>query len=259
MTITGTAAGVPYVALPPENNDGPAPLVAVWHLLDAPRSEVAMASAVPMAGVDAWRVYFGMPMFGRRATVSMAELFRLASEDYVLNIAEPIVGQAVEEFPAALAELRTQLSIADGPIGVAGGSMGGLVAYEVLATADVPIAAAAMVNPVTRLAPVVESPAVRDFTGRDYVWSEESRAVADRYDFLRRADEIKAPTLLVIGEADGSEFREPAAALGDRVTLVTVPGMKHAIADEPGIEAAPQTDDAKRVDAEFTRWFQQHL
>ena len=66
MTISGIAAGVPYVALPPEG-EGPAPLIAVWHLLDSPRSEAAMAAAVPMAGVRAWRVYFGLPMTGRRS------------------------------------------------------------------------------------------------------------------------------------------------------------------------------------------------
>ncbi|TCO53024.1 alpha/beta hydrolase family protein [Actinocrispum wychmicini] len=258
MTITGTAAGVPFVALPPENTDGPAPLVVVWHLLDAPRSPAAMAAAVPMAGVRAWRVYWGMPMFGARTAMPMEELFRLAAEDYVLNIAKPIVDQAVAEFPAALAELRAQLSIADGPIGVAGGSMGGLVAYEVAATVDVPVAAVALVNPVTRLAPVVEA-AVREFSGGEYAWSDESRATADHYDFLRRKDEIKVPTLLVVGAEDGAEFREPAADLGDRVTLVTIPGMKHPIADEPGVEAAPQNADGERVDAEFTKWFQRYL
>jgi pimeloyl-ACP methyl ester carboxylesterase len=258
MTITGTAAGVPYVALPPEG-DGPAPLVAVWHLLDAPRSEAAMAAAVPMAGVPAWRVYFGMPMFGERALPGgMDELLRLASEDYVLNVAKPIVDQAAAEFPAALADLRAQLSIKDGSVGIAGGSMGGLVAYEILARGEVPVSAAALVNPVTSLALVVRR-AHQQLFGTDYTWTDASRAAADHFDFVRRAEEIDVPTLVVIGLEDDIAFRAPAAELGDRVELVTLPGMKHAIADEPGLEAAPQNADAKRVDAEFTRWFRQHL
>jgi alpha-beta hydrolase superfamily lysophospholipase len=217
-----------------------------------------MAAAVPMTGVPAWRVYFGMPMIGLRSLPGgIDELIQLASEDYVLNIAKPMVDQAAAEFPAALAELRTQLSIADGPVGVAGGSMGGLVTYEVVARAEVPIAAAAMVNPVTRLAPVVELNSQRFESA--YTWTDESRAAADHFDFVRRAGEIKVPTLLVIGEEDDAAFREPARELGDRVELVTIPGMRHAIADEPGMEPAPQNEDAKRVDAEFTRWFQQHL
>src|SRR4051812_33331193 len=128
VTITGVAGGVPYVALPPENIDGPAPLVAVWHLLDPPRGEEEMARAVPMTGVPAWRVYFGLPMVNKRMVAGgMPEILRLAADDYVLNIAKRIVDQAAGEFPGAVRELRAQLSIADGPVGVAGGSMGGLV------------------------------------------------------------------------------------------------------------------------------------
>jgi pimeloyl-ACP methyl ester carboxylesterase len=257
MTITGVAGGVPYVALPPANDNGPAPLVAVWHLLDPPRGEEGMAEAVPMTGVPAWRVYFGLPMVNKRMHPGgMPEILRLAAEDYVLNIARPVVDQAVAEFPAALADVRKQLSIKDGPIGVAGGSMGGMVAYQVAARAEVPIVAVALVNPLTRLAQVVASEAVRQFTGREYVWTPESRAVADRFDFVRRADEIKVPLLIVQGEEDDVSFREPVAqvreALGARAELVTVPGMGHRIADEP---STGQNEHGRRVDAEFTRWF----
>ncbi|MET0135457.1 MAG: prolyl oligopeptidase family serine peptidase [Kibdelosporangium sp.] len=260
MTITGVAAGVPYVALPPEGVDGPAPLVAVWHLLDAPRSEVAMAAAVPMTGVPAWRVYFGLPMTGRRSLPGgFEELMALGTQDAVLKLFGPMTEQAAAEFPAALADLRTQLSIADGPVGVAGGSAGGLVAYEVTARAQVPIAATALVNPVTQLAPVIVANERR--FGTEHVWNDENRSVASHFDFVRRADEIKVPLLLVIGEDDDTAFREPAALLAKEpgVELVTVPGMGHAIADEPGLEASPRNEDAKRVDAEWTRWFAQYL
>jgi hypothetical protein len=40
---------------------------STWHLMDAPRSEAAMAAAVPLDGLDAWRVYFGLPDTGARA------------------------------------------------------------------------------------------------------------------------------------------------------------------------------------------------
>jgi hypothetical protein len=40
---------------------------------------------------------------------------------------------------------------------------------------------------------------------------------------------------------------------------VMIPGMGHAIADEPGMDEAPQNASGKKVDAEFTRWFQRHL
>ncbi|PXY24806.1 peptidase [Prauserella coralliicola] len=260
--IKGVAAGVPYVALRPEGTGGPAPAVVTWHLMDAPRSERAMASALPMSGVPAWRVYFGLPMSGERALPGGPdEFFRLAGEDYVLNIAEPVTDQAAAELPAALEALREQLPITEAPIGVAGGSAGSAVALEVLARAEVPVAAAALVSPVIQLAPVVAANARR--FGVTYHWSERSRAVAERFDFVRRAGELGTDVLLVVGEQDDVAFREPAEALyrelGERGRLVVVPGMEHALAEEPGLEPAPQTPHAAVADAEFTEWFQRRL
>jgi dienelactone hydrolase len=261
MTITGIAAGVPFVALPPSNVDGPAPLVVTWHLMDPPRSEVAMAAAVPMNDVPAWRVHFGLPMSGRRALPGGdEEFFALSAEDAVLNVFGPVTDQAASEFPAAVAELRKQLSISDAPIGVAGGSAGSMVAYEVMTRAEVPIVAGAVVSPVTQLAPVIAANARRyDIT---YTWTDASRAIAERYDFVRRAEEIKVPLLIVAGADDDIAVREPAELAHKEITqseLVVIPGMEHALADGDGLEATPQNEDAMRVDAEFTRWFKQYL
>jgi hypothetical protein len=53
--ITGTTAnGVPYLVAPASRAD--APVVIAWHLLDAPRTETAMAAALPLAGLDAWKI-----------------------------------------------------------------------------------------------------------------------------------------------------------------------------------------------------------
>ncbi|AXB43664.1 alpha/beta hydrolase family protein [Amycolatopsis albispora] len=251
--IQGTAAGVPFVALPPAG-DGPAPLVVTWHLMEPPASEAAMADAVPMRGLDAWRVYFGLPMSGARLPEGgFDEFFRLAGEDYVLNVMEPVTGQAADEFPAAVAALRERFAIADGPVGVAGGSAGSTVALEVLARAEVPIAAAAVVSPVPQLAPAVGRN--ERFYGMTYPWTDRSRAVADHYDYVSRAGELGADLLLVVGEADDVAFREPSAALhralGDRSKLVTVPGMAHTLAEEDGTP----NEHAAAVDAEFTAWF----
>ncbi|MFF5992972.1 alpha/beta hydrolase family protein [Prauserella flavalba] len=260
--IKGVAAGVPYVALRPEGTSGPAPAIVTWHLMDAPRSERAMAAALPMAGVPAWRIYFGLPMSGERSLPGGSdEFFRLAGEDYVLNVAEPVTDQAAAELPAALAALREQLPITDAPIGVAGGSAGSAVALEVLVRGEVPVAAAALVSPVIQLAPVVAANARR--FGVTYHWSERSRAVAERFDFVRRAGELGTDVLIVVGGQDDVAFREPAEALsrelGERGRLVVVPGMEHALAEEPGLEPAPQTPHAAVADAEFTAWFRQRL
>lgn len=53
---------MPYIALPPAGDRTKrAPLVVAWHMMDPPRTEAALASALPLAEVPAWRVYLGLP------------------------------------------------------------------------------------------------------------------------------------------------------------------------------------------------------
>src|ERR687893_165697 len=154
--ITGTAAGVPFTALPPADG-GAAPLIVTWHMLDAPRSDAAFAAALPMHDVPAWRVHLGMPMCGARMvdgkTDAIVELFQ---KDPVRLFLHPFVRQATEELPAALESIRAQLPVGDGPIGVLGGSLGGAVALRVLAETDTPVFAGAVVNAAIRMRSVVE-------------------------------------------------------------------------------------------------------
>lgn len=267
MAITGTAAGVPFTAFPPFDGAADAPLVVSWHLMDPPRSDAAMAAALPMAGLAAWRVYLGLPMFGRRSLPGgPEEFFELMGADVVLNVFEPVLSQAVAEAPAAVAAVRAELGIADRSVGALGGSAGALVALEVTATAALPVQALALVSPAIRLRSIVQ--AGERAMGVSYRWSPASEAAADRFDFLRRAAEVAAarpPTLIVVGELDDPGFRGDAATLSnelgahypdpERSLLVEIPAMGHALADEPGVEPAPQTEHAKEVDAAVTRWF----
>jgi alpha-beta hydrolase superfamily lysophospholipase len=274
--VSGVAAGVPYVALPPAGRpDGrePAPLIVAWHLNDPPRSAAAMASALPLSAVGAWRVYLDLPMHGRRQLPGgLEEFMRLGYQDAVLKAFEPQVSQATEEFPAVLAELRARLPVTDGPIGVMGASIGTLPAQLVMAGGAAQVSTAALISPVIQLAEVVAANERR--FGVSYPWSEASRAVAARFDFVSRAREIAArdpqpAILLVTGAEDDPAFPLQAQRLhselrqryGDpgRVGLTTVPGMRHAFAAEPGIEPAPQTAEAKLVDAAVTDWFSRHL
>jgi pimeloyl-ACP methyl ester carboxylesterase len=255
--ITGTAAGVPFTALPPAA-DGPAPLIATWHMLDAPRSDAAFAAALPMHGLPAWRVHLGMPMCGARMVDgSMDAALDLVREDALMSYLHPFVRQAVEEFPAALASIRAQLPVDDGPIGVVGGSLGGAVALRILADTGIPVFAGAVVNAAIRMRSVVDL-----FPG-DYPYDAESGKAADSLDFVAKANAITAPLLVVSGELDHPALRADAltlaGVLGDRAELLSIPGLAHPLADEPGIEPAPQLPLARAVDAGLTTWFRRHL
>ena len=272
--ITGTAAGVPYLAVPPEGGGtGTSPVVAAWHLMDAPRSEAAFAAALPMSGLGAWRVYLGLPMTGSRAPAGgPEELMRLGYEDAVLNLQEPVITQAAGEFAAALAVLRDRLGVAGGPLALVGGSIGAAVASLVLAESEIDVAAAVLVSPLVQLRPAVDAMA-RQF-GFDYPWPDAAVEVAHRLDFVARAGEIagrgQPAVLIVVGEDDDQAgFRTPAADLraalasryddSRRVRLTQVPGMGHALAEEPGLDAAPQTQAAATVDRHVVDWLGRHL
>ncbi|MEV7548166.1 alpha/beta hydrolase [Amycolatopsis sp. NPDC089917] len=256
---TGTAAGVPFTALPPDGETN-APLIVTWHMLDAPRSDAAFAAALPMHGLPAWRVHLGMPMCGARMVDGTMDAgLALMREDVLMSFLYPFVRQATEEFPDALDSLREQLAVGEGPIGVLGGSLGGAVALNVLAETEIPVFAGAVVNAAIRMRSVVDL-----FPG-DYPYVENSARAVDSLDFLARADVLaeRAPLLVVSGELDHPGLRADAVgladALGERSELLSIPGLEHPLADEPGIEPAPQLPRAREVDAGLVAWFRRHL
>lgn len=266
-TITGTAAGVPFTALPPAGAiDGPASLIVTWHMLDAPRTDAAFAAALPMIGVPAWRVHLGMPMCGARMIDGRIDaVIELAREDALLAFLAPFTHQAADEFPAALTALRDQLPVDDEPVSVLGASLGGAVALQVLAACETPIKAVALVNPAVRIRSAVGL--VDELAGHAYRWTAQARKVADELDFVAHAGDLAAqpPLLLVSGERDHPELRTDAAAMvdalraqyahPDQIELITVPGLAHPLADEPGLQPAPQLPTARVVDEILTRWF----
>jgi pimeloyl-ACP methyl ester carboxylesterase len=257
MAVTGVAAGVPFTALPPLDG-GPAPLVVTWHMMDAPCTDAAFAAALPLVGVRAWRIHLGMPWCGARANPDGYELSR---RDPMMLYLDPVVRQAVDEFPAALADLRSRFPIVDAPIGVVGGSLGGAVALAVAASGVAPVAALAVVNAAIRASSVVAL--IEGLSERPYPWEDASRAAADRLDFVARAADLDGTALLLVsGAEDYPMFRADAIALADAVPaarLTTVPGLAHQLAERPGTEPAPQTPEAKIVDEAMTAWFTSHL
>lgn len=189
---------------------------------------------------------------------SMDAGLKLMREDVLMSFLHPFVRQATEEFPAALASIRAQLPVNDGPLGVLGGSLGGAVALRILTDTDIPVAAAAIVNAAIRMRSVV------GLFG-DYPYDAQSEQIVDGLDFVAQADIIaaRAPLLIVSGESDHPELRADAFHLADaldlRSEMLSIPGLAHPLADEPGIEPAPQLPQARDVDAGLTRWFRRHL
>jgi hypothetical protein len=271
--LIGVAAGVPYVALRPARGRWRAPLVVAWHQLGPSRTEQAMAAALPLARLAAWRVYLGLPMTGARAPAGgQKEFARLGAEDLVCKLAGPVVEQAFAEFPAAVTALRGKLPLDEGPIGLLGGEVGAAVALLALAEGEVPVQAAALVNPAVQLQQVVAASQRRGNLGCRR--ARAARAVAGRLDFVARAPEIagrdpQAAVLVVTGAGDDAGVSEPAERLWrtlaaryrapGRVVLVIVPGLAHALAGGPGIGPAPQTPAASRADAVVTSWLGRHL
>lgn len=202
--VTGTAAGIPFVALPPAAGVHPAPLVLGLHAFEPPRGEAALAGTVPMASLPAWRVYPGLPLFGARLPEGgVREIGRRGESDYLMELFGPVVEGAAAELPRLVAELRSLFPITDDPVGLVGVGAGASAALLSLAEGDLPVGAAALINPVADPAPVL---AARERNhGTPYAWTEESLAVRERFDFTARSADVaqdRVPTLIVSGGRD---------------------------------------------------------
>jgi hypothetical protein len=253
-------------------------VVVVWHMMDPPRTVEAFAAALPLQGVDAWKVYLGLPLMGSRLPDGGLEyLLQLAADDVVMNLHEPICRTGAAEFPAALRALGAQLGWSHGAaLALVGGSLGSVVAQrallETIRPAGLSVDAAVLISPVIQLRTMVSAMAER--FNVEYRWHDASSAVADSLDFVARAQEfvsIGQPAIRVIAGADDHPVAivEPATWLRDaltavyddpaRVDLVLLEGMGHALADEPGIQPAPQTIHAAQVDRLTSEWLCRHL
>jgi pimeloyl-ACP methyl ester carboxylesterase len=245
--------GVPAIVIPPEHERPESPVVVAWHLADPPSSETAMAAALPLAGLDAWRVYLGLPMHSSRS-IDPDEYMRLAYEDAVVNHFGPITAQARTEFPAAYAELADRFGFS-GPLALLGGSLGSAVAQLVAVDRD-DVVAEVLVSPVATLRSIVAANERR--FGVTYPWHPAATKIADELDFVARADETTVPVQIIVGERDDPAIREAAADLQkalQRADLVTVPDMPHELAD-PDERPLPH---AATVDGLAVEWLRRHL
>ncbi|MFE9246882.1 alpha/beta hydrolase family protein [Nocardiopsis sp. NPDC006938] len=273
--VTGTVAGVPFLALPPAfTTAAPAPLVLGLHAFEPPRSQAALAGAVPMAPLPAWRVHLGLPLFGTRLPDGgVAEINRRGAHDYLVDLYGPVVEQAAAELPRVADELRSAFPVADTPVGLLGVGAGATAALLALAERRLPVGAAAVINPIVDPAHLITARERR--TGRPYQWSDQARWARARLDLTEHAEALTGtgtPVLIVNGGRDEVCPPEHGRALHDALTPpgpdpaaehalrhIVVPDLAHAIGPEPGLEPGPLTPAGVLTDRALTEWFHLHL
>lgn len=267
------AAGVPGVLAAPAGIDHEAPLLVLWHGFGPPPEAAGLAERLPLRGLEAYRVYLDLPLFGgRRPEGGPRELGERQAEDFLGRLLWPVVERATRELPDVVESLKEQLDAGFGRgLGLFGHSAGGLVALHVLAEGTLPVRAAATFGaPASPAAPLAE---IEELVGEPYEWTPEAREQARRLDIPGRAGEIAgrepaAHVLLLHGEDDDrvppSDARETARALrraGGRapgaaeVRAETLAGHGHSIGPENGGEGEPVSE----LEARLLAWYRERL
>ncbi|MEU8344645.1 hypothetical protein SAMN05443665_102519 [Actinomadura meyerae] len=264
--VHGTAAGGPYVALPPTAVDaeasGPVRLIVAWPGFDPPRTAAALAAAVPMTGVPVWRAFLDLPGRSPGGLGSGAILETESIEAYCTAVED-----AVDRLPDALADIRRDLALPDGPVALAGFSTGAAAALLAVLRGTVPVRTAALVAPVA--APARAARAVEQRSGRERDWAPRASERADRLDLGALAPGLAGrdvPTLLIGGAKDRvvppreiTALRDLLRRHGTGAVESTTFRMGHALAAEPGTEPRPPITEAVQVDTALTDWFRDHL
>ena len=266
--VSGTEAGVPFVAYAPQPPRGSkAPVVIAWHLLDAPQHRACDGRCPSPGRPRLLADLSGAANDGRlvRCPAAIEEVMRLGYEDAVRNLHSPIAEQAAAEFPA-----RRSPSCASGSlwiptrVALLGGSAGAAVAQLVLLErtreSGITPRALVLISPVIRLRALVDALAVQ--FGFRYPWDDGSLDLARRLDFVDRADEFVGAGGVPDPDHRRSRGRRgrcphPVRAIERRtdraatptrsdVDRVVVPGMAHALADDPSDDPAPQITCSSR-------------
>ncbi|RDD82132.1 hypothetical protein DVJ77_08720 [Dyella tabacisoli] len=225
-----------------------------------------MLDALPLDDIPAVKVYLGLPLFGQRAVPGGGkELALRQKQDFGLLVFKPAVLGAGDELPLVVAALKERGCLAPGAsIGLVGFSAGGAAALYAMSQAKVAIGTVVLINASTGLSASVQ--ALEQATGQKYLWSPESRAIAEKTGVARYAAGIARvgtpPALLLVQGADDSVIAPKAASdlyegllpyyrkAGSerRIQFVRLAGMPHQwSADEHALDSVRQA---------LTKWFQ---
>ena len=200
-------AGVPVVVRPPGNPSLPAPLIILWHEFGVPNSEEMLVDVLPLEGVQAWKAYLGLPLFGKRLPPGgREEIMRRQISDYVLQLVLPVVEQAMQELPSVVQALQAQYTINDtAGIGLFGFSAGGIAALLTLVESSLKITTSVFAGVTKNLGSAVDTyerttkqyyPMLKEqfsWINEDHIpyhWTEASVAAKHRLDFVARAAAI---------------------------------------------------------------------
>jgi len=264
-----TVNGVPFLALPPDDPASAKALIILWHGADPPRTEEALAAAVPLSTVPAWRVYLGMPGHGARTPPGgFEEIMRLAAEDAITLVYQPRIEGALAELPEALNDVRTGLGIDSSlPMGIFGFSQGGAAALLAVSRQVLPLKAAATYGAVVDMIALIDT--LSSCYGMSYEWTPERKALAEQMSTVHRADALAASgaaLLLAAGAADplpvqavSEELAEEIRTRGGTAEYRVLPDLPHGFVDEPGEQAATQGTAARTIDDLISSWFLEHL
>ena len=267
-----TVAGVPLVLRHPTKRDEPAPLIVLWHGFGAPNSERALAEALPLNDVHAWKAYLGLPLFGARLPEGgIEEIRRRQQEDFALELFVPVAAGAREELPGVVRSLAKDYAIElAGGIGIFGFSAGGAAAMLNLIESPVAIRTAILCNTARNMASAVST--VEKVLGKTYGWPEAAQLAAERIDPIARAGEIArrepAPSVLLLYSENDEYFgAEHATDLAGalqaayrqagnprRITAQMLSGMTHHFGPSAGQSGPTRISDAAPVRRAVAEW-----
>ena len=270
-------AGAPVLLRHPPQGRVKAPLIILLHGFGPPGSEQALADALPLEDVHAYKAYVGLPLFGARMPAGgMAEVGRRQVEDCVLKVYLPVAEGVLRDVSSVVDGVRERFPIAlDAGIGLFGFSGGGVAAQLARIESEVPISATVLCGAPKNLNASVA--AVERAIKIKYSWTEKARAVVRRLDPITHASEIarRAPPpaiLLLLGDhdeyfsvRDARELHDALASayhstgVTDRVSLQILPGMTHCFAAAADSAGTMRLSDASPVRAAAAAWFTKYL